>query len=166
MKKKLLKGMLASASVLGTFAMATPVFAANETGKNTTVEYNVTESYTWTAPADFSFTKNVNAENKNGTVQVTKNVIGSKKKLQISLDPNAAFVLTDAANAGNTRTYTLKKGDANGTALSKGAVVLEVNAGTDKGSQGLTFGLNSAGVQKAGTYKGTLKFVSAIVPQA
>lgn len=91
MTNRLLKGILASASLVGVMTTITPVFADNETGKNTTINYVVAESYTWSAPADFSFTQNVNTESKNGTVSVTKNVIGSKKKIQIGVDPNATF---------------------------------------------------------------------------
>lgn len=166
MSKKVLRTLLASASLVGAFATATPVFADNETGKNTTVKYVVAESYTWSAPASFSFTDNINTESKNGTVSVTKNVIGSKKKIQIGVDPNAVFELADTADANNKRTYTLKKNDTNKTALAKGSVVLEVNAGTNTGSQGVIFGLNSVSVQKAGTYKGTLNFTAKIVAQA
>lgn len=170
MKNKVLKGALAAASLLGTFAMATPVLAEDKTSTNgansTTVNYVVTESYTWAAPANFSFTKNVNAENKSGTVAVTKNVIASKKKVQIKVADDAVFKLADTSNAANTREYTLKKGDASGTALSAGSVVLEVNAGTNTGSQALTFGLKSVGVQKSGNYAGTLKFQSSVVAKS
>lgn len=165
MTNRLLKGILASASLVGVMTTITPVFADNETGKNTTINYVVAESYTWSAPADFSFTQNVNSESKNGTVSVTKNVIGSKKKIQIGVDPNATFELADTADATNKRTYTLKKNDASQTALAKGSTVLEVNAGTNTGSQGVIFGLNGVSVQKAGTYNGTLNFTAKIVAQ-
>lgn len=151
-------GVALAAMLAGTMTTI-PAKAANTTSDDTLISYTVSESYTWTAPADITFTTSANSETKSGTVSVTTNVIGSGKKLVISIDSNEDFLLTDTADSNNTRSYQIKKGT---TVLTKGASVLEVAAGTNTGSQALDFVLQSVTVQKAGTYKGTANFVSTI----
>lgn len=149
-----------SASILFGSALGTPVLAENTTTGSTQVNYTVAESYAWTAPADIAFTANSNgSEVKAGTVNVTKNTIGSGKTLKIGIASDQAFELTDTANSSNKRTYTVKDGS---TALSAGSEVLSVAAGTDTASKNLSIQMTSVGTEVAGTYSGTLRFVSTI----
>ena len=114
-----------SASILLGSALGTPVLAENTTTGSTQVNYTVAESYSWTAPADIAFTANSNgSEVKAGTVNVTKNTIGSGKTLKISVASDQTFELTDTANSSNKRTYTVKDGS---TALSAGSEVLSLS---------------------------------------
>lgn len=135
-----------------------PVFAQASDSHQTTLNYEVGESYTWQAPADITFTTNINNESKAGTVQVTSNVIGAGKKLVISIDSNEDFLMT-AASGSDTRAYKVFAGQ---TEKAAGASVLEVLAGTNTGSQELSFQLQSVSVQKAGVYSGTCNFSAAI----
>ena len=149
-----------SASILLGSALGTPVLAENTTTGSTQVNYTVNESYSWTAPADIAFTANSNgSEVKAGTVNVTKNTIGSGKTLKIGIASDQTFELTDTANSSNKRTYTVKDGS---TALSAGSEVLAVAAGTDTASKSLSVQMTSVGTEVAGTYSGTLRFVSTI----
>ena len=149
-----------SASILLGSALGTPVLAENTTTGSTQVNYTVAESYSWTAPADIAFTANSNgSEVKAGTVNVTKNTIGSGKTLKIGIASDQTFELTDTANSSNKRTYTVKDGS---TALSAGSEVLSVEAGTDTASKSLSIQMTSVGTEVAGTYSGTLRFVSTI----
>lgn len=149
-----------SVSILLGSALGTPVLAENTTTGSTQVNYTVAESYSWTAPADIAFTANSNgSEVKAGTVNVTKNTIGSGKTLKIGIASDQTFELTDTANSSNKRTYTVKDGS---TALSAGSEVLSVEAGTDTASKNLSIQLTSVGTEVAGTYSGTLRFVSTI----
>lgn len=149
-----------SASILLGSALGTPVLAENTTTGSTQVNYTVAESYSWTAPADIAFTANSNgSEVKAGTVNVTKNTIGSGKTLKIGIANDQTFELTDTANSSNKRTYTVKDGS---TALSSGSEVLSVAAGTDTATKSLSIQMTSVGTEVAGTYSGTLRFVSTI----
>ena len=149
-----------SASILLGSALGTPVLAENTTTGSTQVNYTVAESYSWTAPADIAFTANSNgSEVKAGTVNVTKNTIGSGKTLKIGIASDQTFELSDTANSSNKRTYTVKDGS---TALSAGSEVLSVAAGTDTASKNLSIQMTSVGTEVAGTYSGTLRFVSTI----
>jgi hypothetical protein len=126
---------------------------------STTLSYTVEDAYTWTAPESIVFTTNVNNEAKTGSVSVSQNIIPNGKKLQIKVSPSqTAFTITSVEGA--TRDYVVKKA---GTALAAGDMVLEVAAGTNTGSQELSFELQSVAVQKSGTYTGTMAFVAAIV---
>lgn len=150
-----------SASILLGSSLGTPVFAENTTTGSTQVNYTVDESYDWTAPADIVFTSNSNgSEVKTGNVNVTKNTIGSCKMLTIGIASDQTFELTDTANSSNKRTFTVKDGS---TALSAGSEVLSVEAGTDTASKNLSIQMTSVGTEVAGTYSGTLRFVSNII---
>lgn len=69
------------------------------------------------------------------------------------------FELTDTANASNKRSYTVKDGS---TVLSAGSEVLSIDAGTDTGSKNLNVQLDSVATEVAGSYTGTLRFVSIL----
>ena len=133
-----------------------PVAASND--HSTELSYTVEEAYEWSAPADITFTNNINSESKTGSVSVTQNIIAGNKKLQIKIASGEDFKLTSAA--GDFRTYQVKKGS---DVLAAGAVVLEVASGVNTSSQELSFALQSAATQKAGTYTGICEFEAGIV---
>lgn len=127
----------------------------------TKLTYTVGESYKWSAPSDFTFTSNVDAETKTGTVSVLENIIAGGSTLKISIGPDEVFKLT--SDEGSTRDYKLLK-DSN--ELVAGSEVLAVPSGVNEATQDLNFALQ--GVvggnvsQVAGTFRGTLNFVAGI----
>lgn len=127
----------------------------------TNLTYTVEESYKWSAPSDFVFTTNVDAEIKTGTVSVMENIIAGGSTLKISIGPDEVFKLT--SGEGSTRDYKLLK-DSN--ELSAGSEVLAVPSGVNEATQNLNFELqgvvNGNTSQVAGTYTGTLNFVANI----
>ncbi len=149
-----MKKLLVTISVLLCFLLV-GVSAEND---STQLNYTVESSYTWAAPANITFQNNINSEAKTGTLSVTENIIENGKKLHIIIDPAEDFLLT--STAGDTRTYVVKKGSS---PLAAGATVIDVLAGTNTGSQELSFELQSVTTQKAGTYTGVCNFVASIV---
>ena len=134
-------------------------------GKNTnttetTLNYDVTEQYTWTAPADIEFTTGTNgSEIKSGTVEVTENIIPDNKVLKISIKSDQILELSDVANPDNRRAYTVKKGD---TVINAGSPVLKVKSGVNNGSADLDFQMVAEATEVSGNYAGTLCFVADI----
>lgn len=160
MKYRFISNAVLSAVLLMGGAMSSPVLAENTNAGSTQINYTVDESYAWTAPANITFTADSNgSEVKAGTVNVTKNTIGSGKTLKISIASDQVFELADANNPSNKRSYTVKDGTND---LSAGSEVLAVEAGTDTGSKNLNVQLYSVATEVAGSYAGTLKFVSTI----
>lgn len=148
---------IASGGVLSN--VATPVLASNA-NDSTLLTYEVTEKYTWTAPADIEFTTGSNGtEIKSGTVEVLENVIADLSVLKISIKPDQAFELTDSSNPDNKRTYTVKNGE---TTINVGDTVLEVPAGVNTGSADLDFQMNVENTEIAGDYRDVLHFVSEV----
>ncbi|MDY2731299.1 MAG: hypothetical protein SOV49_03220 [Erysipelotrichaceae bacterium] len=161
---KIRNKILTSALCLGMVAsMVSPVLATDNSTDDhlTNISYTVDETYKWAAPADITFDLNSNTNEKTGTLEVTENVIAGGKKLQIKITDGQEFKITSAE--GIKRDYTVTGATAG--ALSVGSVALEVNAGTNTGSDTLTFALQEVAVQQAGTYTGVLNFESAIVAQ-
>lgn len=140
-----------------------PVFAADTSTDDhiTNINYEVAESYKWSAPSDFVFTTNVDAEIKTGTVSVMENIVAGGSTLKISIGPDEVFKLT--SNEGSTRDYKLLKGS---NELSAGSEVLAVPSGINEATQDLNFALQgvvSGNIsQVAGTFRGTLNFVANI----
>lgn len=161
---KIKNKILTSALCLGMVAsMASPVFAADNSTDDhkTNFTYEVTETYKWEAPADITFDANTNTNSKTGTLSVLENVIPGGKKLSIKITDGQAFKITSAE--GIERDYTVTGATAG--SLAVGGTVLEVNAGTNTGSEELTFALQGVTVQQSGTYTGTLNFESAVIAQ-
>lgn len=160
MKCRIISNAVLSTVLLLGGALSSPVLAENTNTGSTEITYTVDESYAWTAPADITFTADSNgSEVKAGTVNVTKNTIGSGKTLKISIASDQVFELVDANNPSNKRSYTVKDGTND---LSAGSEVLAVEAGTDTGSKNLNVQLDSVATEVAGSYTGTLRFVSTI----
>lgn len=145
--------------------MGMNVFAAEaNTPKETTVKYYVKESYTWSVPSEIDFTDKqvVTTSGESGKTQnvcVTKNVIPETKKLHIIVSSKNEFMIT--SEEGKTLNYTVKVGDST-DALTKGGTVLDVDAGTNKGTAVLKFELTRDDVERAGNYTGTVEFESSV----
>lgn len=152
---------MAVAATVATFGgTILPVAAENEGSKTTTINYVVAQSFDWTVPASVTFKGNGDAT-QTGTVSVSKNVIGVGKRLSIGISDSEDFTMKDNADASNTRKYDVLIGSST-TATAKGAEVLSVAAGTNTGSSALKFRLDTASVEKAGTYVDTLAFTATI----
>ena len=175
---------------------------------HTSVLYKVTESYQWSVPTTIDFGENAGVGNTStveanlggstakgekatpeaggkalkGTaprVEVTKNVIGVGKKLQITVDTgkNNGTTYKDgkfyvAVTGTNEELYFgIYKPAAGGNRLplsNDNYEVLAVPSGTNTSSQDLLFALNTAentanAAEKAGEYKGYVVFSSRIV---
>lgn len=175
---------------------------------HTSVLYKVTESYSWSVPTTIDFGENAGVGNTStveanlggstakgekatpeaggkalkGTaprVEVTKNVIGVGKHLQITVDIGKNNGTTFKDNKFYVETtdtheelyFNIYKPTAGGNRanLSDDAYkVLAVPSGTNTSSQDLLFALNTAentanAAEKAGEYKGHVVFSSRIV---
>ena len=148
---------------LATLMCLSPVFAANtpEDDHLTKLNYTVDQSYKWSAPADITFTTNIDRESKTGAISVTENIIAGNETLKISIASDAVFQIKSKEDS--IRNYKVLK-DSN--ELSAGSLVLEVPSGINAATQDLNFelqGVKSGNTsQVAGTYTGTLNFVANI----
>lgn len=135
------------------------------------VVYAVTEGYEWEVHGKIDFTSDLGVgktqavEAKIGNteengVKVTKNVIGDGKMLVISISSENGFKVK---NGSTLLDYTVKK-NGTGDALSQGATVLTVAAGTNTAEQKLTFTLNTgnAASEVAGNYSDHITYTAQI----
>ena len=162
------------ATLLCAFCFIAPIKASEADTKDTTVLYQVSESYEWGihAAIDFgddagggqSVSRTVDDQNAAAKVYVTKNVIEPGKKLNIAISSANNFALKSNANITGG-TYTVKK-SADGAALANNASVLEVAAGTNAGEQSLIFELTTAAVEIVGNYSDSLTYTATIVNAA
>ena len=161
---------------------------------STDVLYEVSEGYIWNIHAAIDFGDDAGVAStaaqltvEDQTVAVTRNIIGDGKKLQITID---AYSCSDdqgtkktdhvfqVANGNSQLAYTVT-GDTAGALVCNGGaagngVVLEVNAGTNQGSEDLTFvlatnrlvgGSSDLLSEVAGSYYGKVAYTAAIVNQ-
>lgn len=148
--------VLATTIILSSLGALTPVVAEEKT---TNIGYTVDQAYNWTIPSSIVFKTNSNTDTQPFKVNVTKNVIGYGKSLHIALADDSTFKIYDVDSPSNTRDYKVSLG---GTNYAKGSDVLAVPSGTNTGSTSLDFALQPVAVQKAGTYKGIIDFVSNV----
>lgn len=155
-KKKIFLAATLLANILGT---TVPVVAENNPTDSTNIGYVVSQQYEWNIPSSIAFDANSNTNTKQLTVSVSKNIIESQKLLHIALSPDSTFTISDVDSPSNKRTYIVSSGN---TVYTKGQDVLSIPSGVNIGSNTLTLTLQSVPVQKAGTYKGTINFVSSV----
>ena len=181
--------LMATLCVLTMGVAAIDGTSAQFTDDNTDVLYEVTEGYTWNIHAAIDFGRDAgidgNGENAHlsrpdNSVAVTKNIIADGKKLQITINASSykdreKTTLKEAnvfkiANGESQLAYTVT-GATKGL-LAINGVVLEVAAGTNTGSEALTFALDTsklAGAQSnlaaevAGQYTGVVTYTANIV---
>ena len=143
---------------LCTLLVAAPVAAET---KDVYVQYVVEEEYEWSLPSGTDTTpKDIDdGTTSNFDIEITKNVIGSGKKLKITVTSQNDWYLVDTADANNKLPY-----DATGDRGSwKTNSVIEVAAGTNTASSVANFSITKANPEKAGTYKDKLTFTSEVV---
>ena len=170
MKNKLLTTAL-TASMLVPMA-STSVFAANTSNpQTTTVKYKVEESYTWSVPAEVTFTSGALTQTsaaENG-VKIITNVIASGQKLSIKISDDQQFTINANAEGKNDATlnYEVFKGsDTTGTKLAAGDEVLFANAGINSASTSMSYKLTTVSgegkSEVAGEYTGTLAYTASV----
>lgn len=170
MNEKLVAMAVATSMVVPTIM---PIMAEEDT-KSTTAKYTVQQSYEWSIHGDIEFKDD--STNPTGTVSVTKNVIPDGKKLKITVKGNGGGAGDTAVDDGfkvsngenHYLTYEVTKTNAATNAtVSSGDSVLEVAAGTNTGSQELTFTLNDVSGDNAakvsGTYEGKVIYTASVV---
>ena len=171
MMKKYARKVLAATMAVSMMVpmMGMNVFAADaNTGKETTVNYEVKESYTWSVPTEITFTSNKTTITTSGTtgatqdVLVTQNIIPNDKKLVISVTNNDYKIQTAEGAILNYKVSVKGPGDQYNELTSTKKDVLSVDAGTNTGSATLKFELTKDHFEKAGTYTGTVSYTSAL----
>lgn len=161
MKMNMKKTLLAAAVATAMMVPMTGAMAETVDTHNMKLKYAVAQSYEWTVPSEIDFGSDKGVDETSvvdKTINVIKNIIPDGKKLSIKIQAGQAF---EIANGNTKLSYTVKKGDSE---LAAGAEVLSVAAGTNLGSQALTFTLSTTNgtAEVAGTYEGTLTFTAAI----
>ena len=139
--------MLATMSVI---AFAADYDTAGDKGM--TVTYSVAPTYTVTIPTDVTVDGNAT------TISAENVVVEKGKYVSVSLADGNDFTVTTAEGA--TLTYTVT---ANGENIAAGGEILAVNPADGKtGSASVTFAIDEAAIQYAGTYTGTATFTVAV----
>lgn len=147
-----------------------PVLAeesAQDSAKDTTLEYTVDESYEWAIHPSIDFGANAGVNQHvaeaNNKVEVTKNVLREGKKLHITVRGSGTDGAFSIDNGGSeVLSYAINDGDAD---LEVDGTVLDVESGTNTGSKDLTFTLatTSKTAEVAGEYNGTVTYSAAVV---
>ncbi len=169
MNEKLVAMAVATSMVVPTIM---PIMA--EDNKTTTATYEVTKSYEWTVPESLTFSTD-DKPTASSTVSVKKNVIGPTETLKITIKGNGGGTGGTAVDDGfkvsngenHYLTYEVTKSNATTNAnVKSGESVLEVAAGTNIGSQELTFTLNNVSGTNAakvsGTYEGKVIYTATV----
>lgn len=162
MTQRNIKSAIAVAASIAAFSgTIMPVMA--EDNHSTIINYEVAQTYSWTVPKSVELTEKGSTGNT-AKVEVTKNVIGYGKNLNIAISSTEDFILKDSieANTANTRQYNVFASASSSTALKASSTVLTVPSGTNTGSTTLTLKMKDAGTEKAGTYTGTLDFEASV----
>ena len=134
--------------------MSTTAFAANTTGGETEVSFNVDPTYTVTIPATVELKK----VEDNGTVTYENDYTltaqaGVRLKKGEYIEVTVASDFTMATDEGATLAYTIT---AEGAAVATGGVVAEFD--TDKAEQTATIHIAANDPDYAGEYKDTVTF--------
>ena len=133
-------------------SMSTTAFAANTTGGETEISFNVDPTYTVTIPATVSLGNEITVSAENVRVNKGSQVVVSMEDVN-----GNAFTMT--STEGYTFVYSVT---ANGTAVSSGANVLTVNPDTaHEGNVTLKFEKPGQAIY-AGNYSGQVTFTVAV----
>lgn len=120
--------------------------------KGMTVTYSVNPGYTVTIPTD------VTIDGNSTTISAEGVVVEKGQYVSVTLAENNDFTVT--SGEGATLTYTVTKGDQ---PVAAGGEILAVNPKDGKtGTATLTFDIDEAAIQYAGTYTGTATFTIAV----
>ena len=120
--------------------------------RSVTVEYTVAPTYTVTIPTD------VTIDGNSTTISAEDVVVEKGKYVSVSLAADNNFTVATAEGA--TLTYTVTKG---GQPVAAGDEILAVNPADGKsGTATVTFDIDEAAIQYAGTYTGSATFTIAV----
>lgn len=169
--------ILALVLSLMTIVKPTAVYADDANSKGTSVNYSVTEQYTWTVHSlvDFGYNKganNTSVVSKENAVVVTKCVIRSGHMLKISLDTGNDFRVSTGTGASlnysfYNRLWNNNQIPSSAVPLQAGDTVLTVQSGVNSAVSPVTFCLNTAfGVnvaEIAGDYTGLITYKAEVV---
>ena len=173
---------------MGVAAESGAINSTESSDDSASVLYQVNSGYTWSIHSDIDFGDdagidglgaNADLEIDAQTVAVTRNIIPDGKKLRITIDAYSCDALgtkkTDnvfqVANGNSQLAYTVNNGTAD---LAIGGTVLDVAAGTNTGSQALTFTLDTSklagaasnlAAEVAGDYHGKVVYTATVVAQ-
>lgn len=143
--------MMATLSVT---AFAADYDTAGDKGMNVT--YSVNPGYTVTIPE----TVTIGADGTEKTVSAADVVVEKGQYVSVTLAADNNFTVKTAEGAELTYTVT-----ANGEAVAAGGEILAVNPADGKtGTTTVTFDIDEAAIQYAGTYTGTATFTVAVKP--
>lgn len=162
--KKLLAIALALVMVL---SLSVTAFAADNTfspsdnsGKNTTVTFNVDPTYTVTIPATVTLAKDQDAGNYKQDATITATDVRLLEGQTITVTLASDFKLTTgAAGATYELPYTVKVGDSE-TAIATGDTVATFNTDTNRQSSTLHFAADNP--TYAGNYSDTVTFTISV----
>ena len=136
--------------------MSATAFAANTTGGSTRVSFSVEPTYTVTIPTDVT----IGTEATETTVSAANVVVNKGKYVSVTLSDDNDFTVATAEGA--VLTYTVSKDGEN---VAAGGEILAVNPADGKtGSASVTFDIDEAAIQYAGTYTGSATFTIAVKP--
>ena len=152
--KKLLALLLAIAlmATLSVTAFAAEYDSTGDKGMNVT--YSVNQGYTVTIPE----TVTIGADGTSATVSAEGVVVNKGQYVSVTLAADNNFTVKTAEGA--ELTYTVTK---DGQPVAAGGEILAVNPADGKtGSASVTFDIDEAAIQYAGTYTGSATFTIAV----
>ena len=152
---KKLFAMLLAITMMATLSVT--AFAADydtEGNKGMNVTYSVKPGYTVTIPE----TVTIGAEGTEKTVSAEGVVVKKGQYVSVTLAENNTFTVKTAEGAELPYTVT-----ANGETVAAGGEILAVNPANGKsGTANITFDIDEAAIQYAGTYTDTATFIIAV----
>ena len=123
--------------------------------RSLTVEYTVAPTYTVTIPGEITIGADGTATD---TIKAENVVVNKGQYVSVSLDEENGFTVT--TQEGASLTYTVTK---DGQPVAAGGEILAVNPADGKtGSASVTFDIDEAAIQYAGTYTGSATFTIAV----
>ena len=123
--------------------------------RSLTVEYTVAPTYTVTIPGEITIGADGTATD---TIKAENVVVNKGQYVSVSLDEENGFTVT--TQEGASLTYTVTK---DGQPVAAGGEILAVNPADGKtGTAAITFDIDEAAIQYAGTYTGSATFTIAV----
>ena len=150
---KKLFALLLAITMMATLSLTAFAADYNTTGnKGMNVTYSVPEFYYVTIPTD------VTIDGNSTTISAEDVVVEKGRYVSVTLAYNNNFTVT--SGEGATLTYTVTK---DGQPVAAGGEILAVNPADGKsGTANITFDIDEAAIQYAGTYTGSATFTIAV----
>ena len=154
---KKLFALLLAITMMATLSVTAFAADYDTTGdKGMNVTYSVAPAYTVTIPE----TVTIGANGTSATVSAEDVVVNKGQYVSVTLAADNNFTVKTAEGAELAYTVT-----ANGEAVAAGGEILAVNPADGKtGSASVTFDIDEAAIQYAGTYTGSATFTIAVKP--